>query len=353
MPRSQTFLILLVCLSLGFGIIFPLFDRRMTAEATILGDTVAQSNAGNYGPIGLRATKWTAGSNGNITSLSFYCKKGTGTSINLSLAVYAWVSDSNAGALLGNTGQQKITSINGAWYTLATTTSIPIVSGTNYFLAFFYGNGTGASPTMTLYYGSGQKAVGLTSGLTFPIFPNPMTGESGDGSIRWSMYATYTESGTPSTPSSSVDAITPYWTLLSGNPKTITATATDPAGDVNVKNVSLWYRYGTTNSSWGGYKNFGLDTASPWSWSFTFTNGSGYYQFYSIAKDVDGNTESAPGSADRYCGYDAVLPTSSVDALTYTQTTTPLTVTVTAADTGYSGLKNVSLWSRNSTDNTT
>ena len=49
---------------------------------------------------------------------------------------------------------------------------------------------------------------------------------------------------------------------------------------------------------WGGWMSVGVDTASPWSWSFAFSNGTGYYQFYSIAKDNATNAESAPGSAD-------------------------------------------------------
>lgn len=41
MPRSQPVLILLVCLSLGFSFVFPMFDRRWTAEAwTIEGSKV-------------------------------------------------------------------------------------------------------------------------------------------------------------------------------------------------------------------------------------------------------------------------------------------------------------------------
>jgi hypothetical protein len=50
----------------------------------------------------------------------------------------------------------------------------------------------------------------------------------------------------------------------------------------------------------------GLVDSNPWvavSWSFTFSNDSGYYEFYSIAKDNATNTESAPGSPDTICRY--------------------------------------------------
>ena len=49
----------------------------------------------------------------------------------------------------------------------------------------------------------------------------------------------------------------------------------------------------------------GVDTASLWSWSFAFSNGTGYYQFYSIVTDNATNAESAPGSADAICRYEA------------------------------------------------
>ena len=44
------------------------------------------------------------------------------------------------------------------------------------------------------------------------------------------------------------------------------------------------------------------DTSSPWSWSFDFPNGTGYYEFYSIGT-YDNDSESAPSSADAICKY--------------------------------------------------
>ncbi|HEC86436.1 MAG TPA: hypothetical protein ENI49_00975, partial [Thermoplasmatales archaeon] len=152
------------------------------------------------------------------------------------------------------------------------------------------------------------------------------------------------------TPSSSVDAISPYW--QNSSPLTINATASDGSGS-GLDNVALYYRYSSDNSSWGSWVYFGYDTSSPWSWSFTFPNGSGYYQFYSIAQDILQNTESAPGSADAICGYDDQAPSSSVDSISpYWQTSSPLTINATASD-SLSGVKNVTLYHRFSTDNST
>jgi len=154
---------------------------------------------------------------------------------------------------------------------------------------------------------------------------------------------------TPDTinPSSNVVAVTPYWKKTS--PLTITATASD-TGWSGLKNVTLYYRFSADNSSWGGWKSAGVDTVSPWSWSFAFSNGTGYYQFYSIAMDNATNTESAPGSADTRCGYDATAPSSSVDAITPYWNKAAATITATASD-ATSGVKNVTLYYRFSSNN--
>jgi len=148
-------------------------------------------------------------------------------------------------------------------------------------------------------------------------------------------------------PSSSVDTITPYWKTTT--PITITATASN--GVSGLKNVTFYYRYSAGNSSFGGWMNNGTDTAFPWSRVITFVNGTGYYQFYSIARDNASNVESAPGGADAYCGYDNVAPFSSVSAIApYWKTSTPITITATASN-GASGVKNVTFYYRFSAGN--
>src|SRR5690606_16676640 len=53
------------------------------------------------------------------------------------------------------------------------------------------------------------------------------------------------------------------------------------------------------NNSW---VLFGIDTTSPWSWSFDFPNGTGYYQFYSIGQTNE-ESELPPDTADAWCLY--------------------------------------------------
>jgi hypothetical protein len=149
-------------------------------------------------------------------------------------------------------------------------------------------------------------------------------------------------------PSSNVVAITPYWKKSS---ITITAAASD-TGWSGVKNVTLYSRFSSDNASWGGWVNGGVDTASPWSWSFAFSNSTGYYQFYSIAKDYATNAESVPGAADTKTGYDAQAPSSLVSAISgYWKTSSSILITATASNLGPSGLKNVTLYYRYRTTN--
>jgi hypothetical protein len=150
-------------------------------------------------------------------------------------------------------------------------------------------------------------------------------------------------------PLSSVNAVAPYWRTAS--PLTLTAAASDAT--VGVASVELWYRYSADNATWGAWANFGTDSAAPWSWSFTFPNGNGYYQFYTRARDAAGNYENAPASRDTLCAYDSVNPTSSVNPVSpYWQAATPLTISAAAADT-LSGVAGVELWYRFSADNVT
>ena len=152
-------------------------------------------------------------------------------------------------------------------------------------------------------------------------------------------------------PYSEVNAISPYWYSTS---MTITSQATDFNGS-GLQNVTLYYYYSLNNNTWSNSSKFGADT-DPWkaiSWVFTFPSGSGYYRFYSLAIDNDSNVEYFTGN-DTLCGYDAVKPTSQVDAISaywHNTTTNPLSITVTNTNDALSGVKNVTLYYRYRTDN--
>jgi len=107
-------------------------------------------------------------------------------------------------------------------------------------------------------------------------------------------------------PASSVDQVTPYWHNASMAPFTVSAAASDATS--GVKGVELYYTYSTDNSTWGPWASYGADNVAPWSWSFTAPNGDGYYQFYSIATDMVGNTEREISAGNWLAGWQQRRP---------------------------------------------
>jgi hypothetical protein len=62
-----------------------------------------------------------------------------------------------------------------------------------------------------------------------------------------------------------------------------------------IESLDLYYRYSTDNSSWSDWKLYVTDTdgSDGWLWEFNATNGTGYYQFYSIRHvEYEGHTET-------------------------------------------------------------
>ena len=104
----------------------------------------------------------------------------------------------------------------------------------------------------------------------------------------------------------SVNSISPY--IVTYSPFTITAT-----GSSGLDNVTLYYRYSTDNSSWGSnvswYNESNPDNESPWEWSFNFSNGTGYYEFYSISMKSGSPDELVPANADAICYFNESLNT--------------------------------------------
>jgi hypothetical protein len=149
-------------------------------------------------------------------------------------------------------------------------------------------------------------------------------------------------------PTSAVNLIAAYW--QSTSPLVITASATDDL--IGIENVELWFRNSTDNLTWSSWVQFGIDTGAPWSWDFTFSNGDGYYEFYSIANDSLGNPEPGKALGETICAFDSMGPTSGLNVIaSYWQSTIPLIITAGASD-DLIGVQNVELWYRNSSDNT-
>ena len=156
-----------------------------------------------------------------------------------------------------------------------------------------------------------------------------------------------------------MDNVLPISTII--NPDSNFQRTTPFSIDVNasdnshqgLKDIALWYRYSTDNSSWSEWRFYSIDGSVPWSFTFDTTEGDGYYQFYSVANDTAGNHEESPTSSDASVIYDTQRPISSVEDIPkYWQKTIPVSMDVDASD-DLSGMKSLELWYRFSMDNIT
>ncbi|MEI9897102.1 MAG: hypothetical protein WDN28_25380 [Chthoniobacter sp.] len=65
-----------------------------------------------------------------------------------------------------------------------------------------------------------------------------------------------------------------------------------------VSQVQFYYRYSTDDITWTPWTSFQTVNATPWTATFNYGNGYGYYEFYSVATDTNGSLEPAPAFAD-------------------------------------------------------
>ena len=76
-------------------------------------------------------------------------------------------------------------------------------------------------------------------------------------------------------------------------------------GETRPVSVAFSYRYSADGMTWGTWTSIGTDadSADGWSIGFSYPEGYGYYAFYSVATDADGNVEEAPVRADASVRY--------------------------------------------------
>jgi hypothetical protein len=150
-------------------------------------------------------------------------------------------------------------------------------------------------------------------------------------------------------PTSYLEALTDYW--YSTAPIDIFAQSSDSG--IGVSDVTLWYRYSVDNGTtpWTGWTSIGVDSSEPWTFTFNFNDGDGYYEFFSIANDSAQNTETMKVAAEIICAFDSILPDSSVNTISpYWHSTSSLTITVSASDPGGVGIDTVAMWYQYSSD---
>ena len=187
-------------------------------------------------------------------------------------------------------------------------------------------------------------ATGAGPSLAIDIFDSPQVAylNHGSGNVKYA----YIDRPDSEPPVSRVLPISPYW-----NNGSIAAVAIDRT---SVQNVTLWYRHSVNNATWAAWTEFSTLPTQPWTWSFPFPAGEGYYEFYSTAVDTLGYVEPPPATADAIEGCDITPPVSTALPISpYWHTASSLTVNATAMDI-LSGVANVTLlYSHAPLDNST
>lgn len=89
----------------------------------------------------------------------------------------------------------------------------------------------------------------------------------------------------------------------------------ETGGTAAVSRIMVYYRYSQDALAWSAWTSYQQMDAEPWSLTFPYPDGYGYYEFYSIAEDADNNVEDAPENADAAARYwdginDAPAPAS-------------------------------------------
>lgn len=104
-----------------------------------------------------------------------------------------------------------------------------------------------------------------------------------------------------------------------------------------IQQVQFQYRYSNDGSSWSGWTPVSADTAEPYEASFSYPDSYGFYEFISVATDVDGNVEDAPVYADAKVRFTSLAPNQPADpsigdGATGVSTDPTLSVTVSDSD---------------------
>jgi hypothetical protein len=106
-----------------------------------------------------------------------------------------------------------------------------------------------------------------------------------------------------------------------------------------IAKVQFYYRYSSDNTLWSSWTLANTATIAPYTASFSFTEGTGYYEFYSQATDSGNNTEPVSAiaqAATHYTDTPAYYPIVSIGDVHQKFDGTPKQVTVTTIPAGTS-----------------
>ncbi len=111
------------------------------------------------------------------------------------------------------------------------------------------------------------------------------------------------------TPPESNATLSTYW--QTATPFDVEWSATDNLG---LTNITLLYRHSTDNSSWSDWQSGGWNgslsgTSAAGTFSFTASEGDGFYEFYTSVGDIGGNRDIIPSTPDAMAAVDLTSPT--------------------------------------------
>jgi hypothetical protein len=121
-----------------------------------------------------------------------------------------------------------------------------------------------------------------------------------------------------------------------------------------VASIDISYRFSADNVTFGAWTLFTTIVGGPWQFDFSWPDGQGYYEVYSVATDNAGNVEGAPASADAAYAFEANAPSSNViqDPMYWIFDVPDLILQGVASD-DLSGVAYVELWYTWAPDNGT
>lgn len=114
---------------------------------------------------------------------------------------------------------------------------------------------------------------------------------------------------------------------------------TTQSGVSSITQVQYYYRYSSDNATWGSWAPYSTATTAPYTASFSYPQGEGYYEFYSRATDSSNNVEPSPATAQaatHYTDTPAYYPIISIGGVYQKYDGSPKSINVTTIPAGAS-----------------
>ena len=273
---------------------------------TALGATTAGSSNDTSDSNGIDATRFTTAFGGKVAALSVNVGAVDTQVANRAFQLAIYSANGNVpGALVANTGTGVL--VGNSWNTIPLTADVTLAPNTPYFLAY---NTNGRSSTVNnMRYVSGGASAWRTAGQPFGTWPTTF-GSATTQNVTFSLYATFVSDTTAPT----VAITSPADGASVTGTTTVTAGAADDTGVASVR-----FRLGDTDLG-------APDTSEPYSTSWDTTALlDGPQTLTAVATDGAGNTRTSAAVTVRTANPARVIlirPTAGEDIASTTVTAT-------------------------------